>query len=88
MELTRLIWLAGLGAFAKIEEEGGKLFEGLVKEVSDSKNIPGRWPMIPSKTSRIKSRKSKRRLSTPWIDWKKCLKIKWLTSEPTGGSYQ
>lgn len=32
MELTRLIWLAGLGAFAKIEEEGGKLFEGLVKE--------------------------------------------------------
>ena len=32
MELTRMIWLAGLGAFAKIEEEGGKLFEGLVKE--------------------------------------------------------
>ena len=32
MELTRLVWLAGLGAFAKIEEEGGKLFEGLVKE--------------------------------------------------------
>ena len=32
MELTRLIWLAGLGTFAKIEEEGGKLFEGLVKE--------------------------------------------------------
>ncbi len=32
MELTRLIWLAGLGAFAKVEEEGGKLFEGLVKE--------------------------------------------------------
>ncbi len=32
METTRLIWLAGLGAFAKVEEEGGKLFETLVKE--------------------------------------------------------
>ena len=32
MELTRLIWLAGLGAFAMVEEEGGKLFENLVKE--------------------------------------------------------
>lgn len=26
------IWLAGLGAFFKAEEEGGKLFESLVKE--------------------------------------------------------
>ena len=26
------IWLAGLGAFAKAQEEGGKLFEALVKE--------------------------------------------------------
>lgn len=32
MEFARLIWLAGLGAFAKVEEEGGKLFEALVKE--------------------------------------------------------
>ena len=27
-----LIWLAGLGAFAKVGEEGGKLFETLIKE--------------------------------------------------------
>jgi poly(hydroxyalkanoate) granule-associated protein len=27
-----LVWLAGLGAFAKVGEEGGKLFEMLVKE--------------------------------------------------------
>ena len=26
------IWLAGLGAFAKAQEEGGKAFESLVKE--------------------------------------------------------
>lgn len=26
------IWLAGLGAFAKAQKEGGKLFESLVKE--------------------------------------------------------
>jgi poly(hydroxyalkanoate) granule-associated protein len=28
---TQQIWLAGLGAFAKAEEEGGKLFDNLVK---------------------------------------------------------
>jgi poly(hydroxyalkanoate) granule-associated protein len=26
------IWLAGMGAFAKAQEEGGKVFEALVKE--------------------------------------------------------
>jgi poly(hydroxyalkanoate) granule-associated protein len=29
------IWLAGLGAFAKAQAEGSKVFEGLVKEGSD-----------------------------------------------------
>lgn len=32
MDSTRNIWLAGLGAFAKTQEEGGKLFESLVKD--------------------------------------------------------
>jgi poly(hydroxyalkanoate) granule-associated protein len=31
-ESAHLIWLAGLGAFAKMGSEGGKLFETLVKE--------------------------------------------------------
>lgn len=31
-ESAHNIWLAGLGAFAKAQEEGGKLFESLVKE--------------------------------------------------------
>ena len=32
MESAQQIWLAGLGAFAKAQAEGGKLFETLVKE--------------------------------------------------------
>ncbi len=32
LDSANQIWLAGLGAFAKAQEEGGKLFEGLVKE--------------------------------------------------------
>lgn len=31
-ESAQQIWLAGLGAFSKAQEEGGKLFEALVKE--------------------------------------------------------
>ena len=34
MESAQHIWLAGLGAFAKAQEEGGKLFEALVREGS------------------------------------------------------
>jgi poly(hydroxyalkanoate) granule-associated protein len=34
MESAQHIWLAGMGAFAKAQEEGGKLFEALVKEGS------------------------------------------------------
>lgn len=33
-ESAQQIWLAGLGAFAKAQEEGGKAFEALVKEGS------------------------------------------------------
>jgi poly(hydroxyalkanoate) granule-associated protein len=32
MDSAQQIWLAGLGAFAKAQEEGSKLFEALVKE--------------------------------------------------------
>lgn len=32
LDIARQIWLAGLGAFAKAEEEGSKLFEALVME--------------------------------------------------------
>lgn len=31
-ESASQIWLAGLGAFGKAQEEGGKIFEALVKE--------------------------------------------------------
>ena len=35
MESAQHIWLAGLGAFAKAQEEGGRLFEALIKEGSN-----------------------------------------------------
>src|SRR6476620_9133017 len=31
-ESAQQLWLAGLGAFSKAQEEGGKVFEALVKE--------------------------------------------------------
>ncbi|HCB39950.1 MAG TPA: poly(hydroxyalkanoate) granule-associated protein, partial [Gammaproteobacteria bacterium] len=31
-ESANQIWLAGLGAYSKAEEEGGKLFEALVQD--------------------------------------------------------
>ncbi|MDX1557140.1 MAG: phasin family protein [Xanthomonadales bacterium] len=31
-ETARDIWLAGLGAFVRAQEEGGKIFDGLVKD--------------------------------------------------------
>ena len=31
-DFTRQVWLAGLGAFAKAQQEGGKVFEALVRE--------------------------------------------------------
>ncbi|MFN3629482.1 MAG: phasin family protein [Casimicrobiaceae bacterium] len=34
-ESSTQIWLAGLGAFSKAQEEGGKVFEALVKEGSE-----------------------------------------------------
>ena len=34
-ESAQQIWLAGLGAFAKAQEEGSKVFQGLVKEGLD-----------------------------------------------------
>jgi poly(hydroxyalkanoate) granule-associated protein len=34
LDSAQQIWMAGLGAFGRAQEEGGKLFEGLVREGS------------------------------------------------------
>jgi poly(hydroxyalkanoate) granule-associated protein len=34
MDSAQQVWMAGLGAFGRAQEEGGKLFEGLVREGS------------------------------------------------------
>lgn len=44
-ESTQQIWLAGLGAYAKAQEEGGKIFEALVQEGKPCKPVPVRAPM-------------------------------------------
>jgi poly(hydroxyalkanoate) granule-associated protein len=54
VDFARLIWLAGLGAFAKAETEGGKLFEALVKEGED---VEARTRKIADET--VESVKSK-----------------------------
>ncbi len=41
-ESTQQIWLAGLGAYAKAQEEGGKIFEALVQEGKPCKPVPVR----------------------------------------------
>lgn len=43
MESGEQIWRAGLGAFAKAQEEGGKLYEALVKEGSALEKITSKY---------------------------------------------
>ncbi len=51
------IWLAGLGAFAKAQEEGGKVFEALVKEGTNlQKKTQG---MAEDKISEVTQKMSK-----------------------------
>ncbi len=38
MDSAHQIWLAGLGAFAKTQDEGGKFFDGLVQEGREIEN--------------------------------------------------
>ncbi|HSV61366.1 MAG TPA: phasin family protein, partial [Variovorax sp.] len=54
-ESASQIWLAGLGAFAKAQEEGGKVFEALVKEGQSiqRKNQAAAEEKISEATSRM-----------------------------------
>jgi poly(hydroxyalkanoate) granule-associated protein len=77
------IWLAGLGAFSKAQEEGGKVFEALVKE----------GLTIQRKTQAVAEEKiseATSRMTHPWpttsarqgctasgTSWKTFLKIAW-----------
>ena len=60
-ETARRIWLAGLGALATAEEEGGKLFDGLVKrgrgvERSLAEPIEGATRRVRSTLGDVRSR--------------------------------
>jgi len=43
MESGQQIWLAGLGAFSKAQEEGGKLYDSLVKEGSALEKVTSKY---------------------------------------------
>lgn len=56
---THQIWLAGLGAFTKGEEEGGNFFENLVEmgEAIESKTREKAAPKVTEVRERVKARK-------------------------------
>ena len=56
MESAQHIWLAGLGAFGKAQEEGSKLFEGWYAKVRASSRRPARSPPAPPAICAARSR--------------------------------
>lgn len=61
---TRQIWLAGLGALAKSQEEGNELFESLAKE---GENVENQM----KKTAETQVEDVKGRIATAWDDLEK-----------------
>ncbi len=53
-ESAQQIWLAGMGAFAKAQAEGGKVFEALVKEGVACSEDAGASPKRSSAKSRAR----------------------------------
>lgn len=65
-ESAHLIWLAGLGAFAKVSSEGGKLFETLVKEGEKiEEQTRGAAGSVPE-TAKKQSDETRGRMSETW----------------------
>jgi poly(hydroxyalkanoate) granule-associated protein len=63
VDSARLIWLAGLGAFAIAEREGSKLFESLVKEGEEveartKKSAEEKFEGIKGKVEEVKNKAS------------------------------
>lgn len=60
---TKQIWLAGLGAFSRAEEEGNKLFDALVKvgeELASKSELDAETTKIMQKDDKAKAMKSKK----------------------------
>ena len=64
---TKQIWLAGLGAFSRAEEEGNKLFDSLVKV---GEELESKTADIADQTVEKVSERPKSRLQTPKTKWK------------------
>lgn len=68
VDSARQIWLAGLGAFSKAEEEGGKLFESLVKEGEEVEARTRKTAEKKVEEVREKMEEVKNKVSDTWDD--------------------
>jgi poly(hydroxyalkanoate) granule-associated protein len=68
VDSARQIWLAGLGAFSKAEEEGGKLFESLVKEGEEVEARTRKTAEEKVEEVKGKMKEVKNKVSDTWDD--------------------
>jgi len=68
VDSARQIWLAGLGAFSKAEEEGGKLFESLVKEGEEVEARTRKTAEEKVEEVKEKMKEVKNKVSDTWDD--------------------
>ena len=66
IDSAREIWLAGLGAFAKAEEEGGKFFESLVEEGEKVESKGRKVAEDAVKEMKFKVAEAKNRANDTW----------------------
>ncbi len=65
-ESAHLIWLAGLGAFAKVSAEGGKLFDSLVQEGEQIEKQTRRAADTPLEVARDKTDETRTEMADTW----------------------
>ena len=77
-ESSSQIWLAGLGAFAKAQEEGSKVFEALVKEGAGLQKKFRQFAdaQVSDVTNEVSGKitEATSKAAGAWIAWKPCLK--------------
>ncbi len=65
-ESAHLIWLAGLGAFAKVSAQGGKLFDSLVQEGEKIERQSRRAADVQLEAVRDKTDETRARMANTW----------------------
>ncbi|MCP5158399.1 MAG: phasin family protein [Gammaproteobacteria bacterium] len=65
-ESAHLIWLAGLGAFAKVSQEGGKVFEALIKEGEEIERRNRRAAVGQMEAMHAKTDEARNKMTGAW----------------------